>query len=290
MILFPAISAILSAFDANLSKVILSKFKQQNFLYSYFIIITILLSPLVITLFHNTNLVKLVIISMIGGLLSFAANTLYYKSLEKNKVSTIAPLKVIIGITTIIIGGIIYSSERFGYKTYICLGLILISIYLINQRKGIKTGFKEQLNKNNYQAIIAFVIWGIFFVLIKEGLSIAQPITLYWLIGINFLIWQKIFYKKTLRFINLKQELCIKKKKVKGIWVFSILAMVILSEYVILYYAIGRLSAVISILIYNSDVILMTILSSMLHKDEITLRKTMAIVCSFMGIVFLQIL
>ncbi|NTV22994.1 MAG: DMT family transporter [Nanoarchaeota archaeon] len=285
MILSPLFAAVGSALETNLSKKILQKATISSYTFSYFMIVSIIQLPL---LFFNQLSVTFAFLSLGGGILIFLANRLYFYALTLNDVSDIAPLKVISALTAAILGYIFLKDERLPWQTYIILAAILFSIYLLYSSKG--KFFSSLLSKSSVLAMVSMVIWGIFYTYLKFATTLANPLFLYWGFGLVFLLCTILFTalkKEKLRYIP-DTEIKLFGREMPLRLVFLVTAAIILLEYYILYTSVASFSSTICVILYNTDILFMTLLSLVFFKAKIGVSKWLSIGLASLSIIALQ--
>ena len=221
--------------------------------------VTLIQLPLL--LFFTINL-SFVYYSIIGGILSYASNILYFKGLKRNDVSDVAPLRIIAIIVTSLLCFVFYKDERFPIKIYFAIFLVIVSICLLYVKE--KNIFRTLFSRKKLYVIIAMIFWGIYFTFLKRAVSVHNPFFLYWGIGVVFLlitVLLNIVRKKKIRLIPVRRKLNFFGHNVYLGFAFIVLAFIILSQYYLLFTSLRNMSSIISVAVYNLDVIFMTLLS-----------------------------
>jgi len=263
------LAACLSALDTNLSKAVLSRVRAETYLAWYLTIASTLQLPLLF-LYHLSW--GVVAWGALLGLLSCAANMLYFRGLARAPVSQAAALRVLAVLVTALLSALLFQ-ERFSLIAYAGMGFILAAI-----------GLSTRLRSNSRLIVGAMLVWGVLYALVKLPLSqgVAPPL-LYWVTGAWFLLYLSAF--RPGRLPTGQVELA--GRSIPFLSLFLALSLIILGEYYALYAAL-RASGTIGVVLYNLDTVLMVLLGALLFRERLGWTRRVAVILAVVGVILVQ--
>jgi len=222
------------------------------------------------------NFLTLPILFVIGlAVLNFIAMSLFFKSVELNKLSIASPIIYSSVVVTVLLSVIFYR-ETLNLIQIISIAVIIIGIIMVIYKSDNK-------NKINYQIlipIVAMILFGVYYFLIKLTIQYFNPINITWIINfITSLLCIPLAIKYGRKLPNLKT--------------FSFSALFgILNIFGFLAFNIAITLAPVSIIatIKSLAPVFGIILAAILFRERLSKREGFGVVLAIVGMILLSVL
>lgn len=264
------VSAFLGAVSTILARTLLKDIKTKDILSLNFFtmgIVLLLISPL---FYHFEASIKNMFLIVLIALIDTAANYFFFKTFEQTEASVASPLLSLAPVFTFFFSWIFLTDTTTLYSIFISfLILALILIFSIDFYN-----FNAFKNITLWPAVLSSFLFGLSSVPSKYLLSTVHAVnapTLYMFRAGFISIFSILLFNFTISSITTKQYRIIFFR-----------GLVVISQWVLLYYSLSLGNAGVAITLGNITPIFVFILSIIFIKEKPTLRK---MICAFLILV-----
>jgi drug/metabolite transporter (DMT)-like permease len=218
--------------------------------------------------FSFTYDLRLLTIFLSMCFLDFLANLCYFKSLKNANASTVTPILSLAPAFTFAVSWAFATDKIEPDKLIYTFGIILLVIFFTIDKKNLKLQSKNVL----IPALGSAVLFGSSAVFAKQILSsgLTNPPSLYFLRAVTMGLTAFLFFGKGF--------LKIGKKNIISIFIRS---TVVIARWVIMYYALSMGNAGVTLTLVNTSPIFVFVLSTLILKEKIELKKAITAILVF---------
>lgn len=258
------ISAFFSAIANILARTLLKDLRSQDILGINFLTMgatLLLISPLFY--FFQASAKAMGLVALIG-LIDTVANYFYFKTFEKTEASIATPILSLAPGFTFFFGWL-FIGDTVSLLTYLLAALIIVSIIIFS------TDFKnfKQFNLDTLKpALISSLLFGISAIPSKILLSRMHAInapTLYMFRAGFIAFFALLFFQFSIQQISIKHYRIIFGR-----------GLIVITTWVLLYFALSKGNAGVTITLGNITPIFVFILSSLFLREKFTIKKVLA--------------
>jgi uncharacterized membrane protein len=267
------LSAVFAAVANILARVLLKNLKSKDMLGINFLIMAatlLVISPFFYKfIFSQTNIILVLLVSIIDAM----GNYFYFKTFEKTEASIATPMLSLAPGFTFLFGWIILGDVA-SIQTYVLAALLIVLLIIFSYDfKDYKT-FKSQTLIPALTSSLLFGVSAIPSKILLNSGAINAP-TLYMFRAFFIGVFAIIFFKNSFRRITQQQYGFI---FIRGLFVIT--------QWILLYWALGRGNAGVTITLGNITSIFVFILSALFLHEKPTLKKALTCIL-ILGISFI---
>lgn len=258
------ISAFLGAIANLLARTILKDLKTREVLTINFFTmgaVLLILSPFFYKFTPTALNISLIVII---ALIDTAANYFYFQTFERTTASVASPLLSLAPVFTFVFSWLLLDEMVSPYSVVLCLAIVFLVIFFSTDLSDFRQFKKTTL----LPALLSSLLFGLSAIPSKYLLDSAQTInapTLYMFRAAFIALFSVLFFKFTIQHISTKQYRMI---FFRGLFVIA--------QWVLLYWALARGSAGVTLTLGNITPIFVFILSIIFLREKPTLKKLLA--------------
>jgi drug/metabolite transporter (DMT)-like permease len=280
-IMFGLISMLGYGLASAISKVPVQKIGGRKTIFFGNILVSLILLAVLLFFLPEINLsINHILIALGIGIIGYVPIASFYEAIKLGKVSVVAPISKSSVIFTVLLS-FIFFKENLRSMQIISIFFIIIGIFLISVNfKDLKNSHLFKISSGILFALIASILWGLVFFLLKFPVSVLGPILTAFLIEIGVMVSSLAHLKFTKVNINLPDRKTM-------IYIFFLGVFVATG---MLFYNLGISKADVSIVaaLTFSSPLVAVIYGKFAYNEKFSLLQYIAILSMLSGIVMVS--